>query len=101
MSDEKIIVIVDEDLEDLIPGFLENRANDLGKLRDQLEQGAFDEIKATGHSLKGVGGGYGFDRITELGAALEQAGLASNRDEITRLLDDLEEFLSRVEIKYE
>ena len=33
MSDEKIIVQVDEDLEDLIPGFLENRKQDVEKLR--------------------------------------------------------------------
>ena len=74
MSDEKIIVQVDEDLEDLIPGFLENRKQDVENLRQELEQKNFVNVTSIGHSIKGVGGGYGFDLMSELGAKIEIAG---------------------------
>ena len=34
---EPIVVKIDPDLEDLIPGFLDNRRADVGKLRDLLK----------------------------------------------------------------
>ena len=74
MTSEKIIVQVDEDLEGLIPGFLKNRGQDVEKLRAELEQSNFVNVSSIGHSIKGVGGGYGFDLMSELGAKIEIAG---------------------------
>ena len=67
---EKIEVRIDPDLKDLIPGFLDNRAVDVAKMRDLLQRQDFAQIHLIGHSMKGAGGGYGFDRITEIGAAI-------------------------------
>ena len=101
MSDDKITVTIDADLEELIPGFLENRNADLGTLQSHLDNSDFDSIKATGHSLKGVGGGYGFDRISEIGAELEQAGLNKDGTKVTELLADYKDYLERLEVVYE
>lgn len=101
MSDEKILVSIDADLEDLIPGFLENRNADLGTLRSHLENSDFANIKSIGHSLKGVGGGYGFERITEIGAGLEAAALQEDNNKISELLESYADYLARIEIVYE
>lgn len=100
MSDEKIIVQVDEDLEDLIPGFLENRIQDIEKLRSELEQNNFVNVTSIGHSIKGVGGGYGFDLMSELGAKIETAGKESNVEAIQENIDQLDNYLKRVEVEY-
>lgn len=98
---EKILVRVDPELEALIPGFLENRNNDLGLLRDAMNRGAVSEIKSIGHNLKGVGGGYGFDRITEIGAGLEEAAIRNDSTAVEQLIAEFEDYLVRVEVTYQ
>ena len=43
---EKIIVQVDSDLEDLIPGYLENRNKDIESITEALRQNDFETISA-------------------------------------------------------
>ena len=97
---EKIIVQCDPDLEDLIPGYLSNRDKDIIALRECLSLGDYEKIRIIGHSMKGSGGGYGFDAITELGDRIEIAALASNINEIDQAIRDLEVFISRVEVVF-
>ncbi len=94
---EKIIVQIDPDLEDLIPGFLNNRVNDVETIRSQLDSGNLDEIRILGHSMKGAGGGYGFDRITEIGDVIETAAVAGDLEVIRDAVDQLADYLARVE----
>src|SRR3954467_3384573 len=70
---EMILVRVNPKFADLIPGFLQNRRQDVGAIVDALERGDFDTVEGLGHGMKGVGGSYGFQTITDIGAALEQA----------------------------
>ncbi len=100
MSDEKIIVQVDPDLEDLIPGFLENRNMDVEKLRSALDDNDFENLRSIGHSIKGVGGGYGFDQMSVLGADIESAAKESNATEIREIINQLNDYLQHVEIEY-
>lgn len=51
--------------------------------------------------MKGSGRGYGFETITDIGRALEQAAKDKNSEEIKRRLSELKIFLERVEIVYE
>ena len=101
MSNDKIVVIVDVDLEDLIPGFLENRTKELAILRTALGDANYQSIQSIGHSMKGVGGGYGFDGITELGRDLESAAKSQDRDRIEALVGKYADYLDRIEVKYE
>ena len=100
MTDNKIVVI-DEDLEDLIPGFMENRKKDVEKIRSALAGEDFVQIQSIGHSLKGVGGGYGFDDITRLGADIEQGAKDASTAAIEKPLDELANYLETIEIKFE
>lgn len=100
MSD-KIPVIVDADIADLIPGFLNNRAKDVATLRDRAARGDFDAVRMLGHSMKGAGGGYGFDRISEIGATIETAAGRTDARSVLAAADALEDYLARVEITFE
>ena len=67
-------------------------------MQEALEQGDFETVRLLGHSMKGAGGGYGFDAITDIGAALEEAAKDSNPGAVLRGLSDLAAYLDRVEV---
>lgn len=97
MAPEKIIVqITDEDIVDIIPGYLENRQKDLETLKQALND--FETVRSLGHKMKGSGGGYGLDRISKIGKALEEAAKAQDLDAIQSGIAALQDFLERVEI---
>ena len=99
-SADKIIVEVDADLEDLIPGFLERRQQDLQTLRGALDSADFSQISQLAHTLKGVGGGYGFDAITSISQQLQQAADNRSATEVEAKLTELTNYLERVEVHY-
>lgn len=101
MGEEKFIVHVDADLEDLVPEFLENRQQDIGTMTEALTRQDFDVIRRLGHSMKGAGGGYGFEGITDIGRAIEEAARVQDAGEIRRAIDELASYLERVEVVYE
>jgi HPt (histidine-containing phosphotransfer) domain-containing protein len=93
-------VQVASELRDLIPRFLANRRLDVGLLRDALARGDSDAARRVGHSLRGVGGGYGFDEITRIGAEVERLARTGAVEAIRPLVTELESYLERVEIRY-
>ncbi|MBM3262103.1 MAG: Hpt domain-containing protein [candidate division Zixibacteria bacterium] len=99
--EERITVYIDADLEDLIPEFLENRREDVETIRAALGREDFDLIGRLGHSMKGAGGGYGFDAITDIGRVIEEAAKTYKSEEITTAVASLSLYLDRVDIVYE
>ena len=99
--DEKIVVFVDEDLHDLIPGYLAGRQKDIAALRAALTLGDYEAIRSIGHKMKGSGGGYGFDQITEIGRAIEDAAKIDHGEEIHRQIEALKTYLERVEVVFQ
>lgn len=97
----KSIVYVDQDLQDLIPIFLENRYEEINKIKSAISEKDFETIKKIGHTIKGVGGGYGFDYVTELGYKIEKAAKISDEHLLIELINELETHLNNVEIVYE
>jgi len=95
---EKTTIHVDPEIAELIPGFLENRRKDIAAMLDAVQRGEFETVRVLGHSMKGAGGGYGFDAITEIGSALEQAAQQCNAAEIRNRVNELSCFLDRVEV---
>jgi PAS domain S-box-containing protein len=96
-----IDVRVDKDLQDLIPGYLQNRRADVENLRRAAEECDYGTIRILGHTLKGSGGGYGFDAITDIGKNLETA--ANNHDpvECGKMISELSNYLDRIRVTYE
>ena len=100
VPDQPIVVQIDQDLSDLVPGFLGRKREDARALRSAVERGDADTIARLGHKMKGEGGSYGLDAITDFGRDLEQAGKEKDFDAAQRLGRDLTDFLERLEIVY-
>jgi HPt (histidine-containing phosphotransfer) domain-containing protein len=98
---EKKRVYIDQDLEVLIPQYLENREDDIEELKSLVEEENYEKIRIIGHSLKGSGGGYGFDYLTELGSQIEKNAELKNVEEIRSLIQSLESYLNNLEIIYQ
>ena len=101
MSEDRIIVHIDVDSEDLIPDFLDNRCEDIRSLTDAIGRQDYETIQRIGHSMKGSGGGYGFDDITDVGRLIEEAAKARNVDEIKQGINTLSYYLDHIDIVYE
>lgn len=101
VSTDTETVIIDEELEDLIPGYLENRRQDITLILSALERNDFETIRAIGHKMKGSGGGYGFDRITEIGRDLEAAAKRAINRDIQERIHELRDYLDRVQIVFQ
>jgi len=100
-QDENIIVHVDAELEELTDDFLKNRKKDIKSIQRALEKGDYQNIRILGHKMKGTGGAYGFDIVSNLGGSLEQAAEDRNSGEIDKLVGELADYLERVKVIYE
>jgi len=99
-TEKGITVFIDPGLEEIIPGFLENRRRDVQALETALQQNNLAQIRMIGHRMKGDGGGYGFDAISMMGDVLEQAAAREDRGAIRRYTAELIDFLARVTVVY-
>jgi CheY-like chemotaxis protein/HPt (histidine-containing phosphotransfer) domain-containing protein len=94
---DTILVRVNPRFADLIPAFLSNRRQDVIVMLDALDRGDFETVQSLGHGMKGAGGSWGFQAITDIGAALEQAGESADTDASRKWLGELSGYLDRVE----
>lgn len=99
-SDDRIVVEISRDLEEIVPIFLANRKNELQILRDALTTQDFNTLQTLGHRMKGDGGGYGFDHISEIGTGLEIASKQRHLSVIEQHIAQLEDYLKRVTVVY-
>lgn len=97
---DQLTVEISRDLEGIVPIFLNNRKKDVRTLRGALVTQDFRTVQTLGHRMKGDGGGFGFDRITEIGAAIERAAKLEDRSTIEQHIVQLEDFLKRVTVIY-
>ena len=65
-----------------------------------MENQDFEAIGFWATPVKGTGGGYGFDAITEMGHALEEAGQKKNVAAIRQVVAALEDYLQAVEVVF-
>ena len=96
-----IEVHVGAQLREIIPGYLERQRGVIATIAQALPAEDYESIRMLGHRMKGSGAGYGFQRITDIGAALEEAAVKEDARTIGEQSRILEEFLSRVEVVYD
>ncbi|MCP5042775.1 MAG: Hpt domain-containing protein [bacterium] len=87
---------IDAGLRDLLPGYLDNRRADLGKLSAALERKDFETLRVLGHNMKGTGRGYGFEQISTIGARLEDSAKRLDVTDARAQVRALEGFLERL-----
>ena len=66
---------------------------------DELAVGNYESIWLRGHKMKGDGGTFGLDYVTELGAALEAAAESRDAAGVRRSADRLAEYLPRLDVR--
>jgi len=101
MNENDCKVIVQKDLEDLIPVFMRNRHKELDSLRAAVAAADFEQLRQLGHRMKGVGNSYGFTHISTLGKYIEDGARSGDRASLQARISEYEEYLSKVQITYE
>ena len=96
----RIIVRIDSDLEELIPQYLKNRRRDVQSILADLESGDYQAIGVIGHSMRGSGGGYGFEIISRIGEEMELSADSKSAGQIRKSVEELSDYLDRVEVVY-
>ena len=95
---EKGIVFIDTALEDLIPGFLENRNQDIKLILDAFTRNDYTSLSILGQTLKRFGDGFGIKPLTDIGDSIEQAAKDENSEKIKQSLKELKNYLKKIEI---
>ena len=95
----KILVPLSNDLpEEMVRQYLQSCRKDLATLQRALSEFDWERARLFGHQLKGTGQPYGFLPLTQLGAAVERAAVRRDATELGALSEQLDDYLSRVEI---
>ncbi len=96
---DRIQVPVEDWLRPVVGGYLEKRRADVAKLQAALAQADYATIRTLGHQMAGTGGGYGFDRITDIGAALEESALTCDAEGLRASIGELDRYLNTIQVE--
>lgn len=96
----KKLIEIDQDLKDLIPGYIQNRHKELEELNSLLADGDFEAIRSIGHKLKGNAGGYGLDELSLIGADIEKFAELTQKSELAQAFQKIETYLEEIEIVF-
>lgn len=97
---DAITVEVNSEVQSIVPEFLENREKDCLLINSLLEGNFFSEIRSLGHRMKGAGGSFGFDDISEIGEVIEKAAMGGDKKTIGSAVLRLSDYLERVVVVY-
>jgi HPt (histidine-containing phosphotransfer) domain-containing protein len=98
---DRVTVEVDADLSDLIPGFLQRKHGDCDAILQAVPLRDYDSIRRIAHRLKGEGGSYGFDAMTDMGRSIERAAALGDDRTVTTLVAELLSYLERVDVVFQ
>ena len=73
--------------------YIAHTSKELAKIQEDLENMPLDSLRTFGHNIKGSGGMYGFDKITNFGLLIETASKTGDLEAIRSNLRELEIFL--------
>ena len=83
-------------LADLAPTYLNNCRLNVVAMSEALDRADFEAVIILGHNLRGSGGGFGFQSITDIGAGIEQAADAADLDVSRKWVGELSAYLDGV-----
>ena len=101
METERIVVHADPDLADDIPWYMGQVREYIEAIGAALEKDDFETIRDAGHRMKGSGETFGFDAVSEMGKSIEMAAKEQNAGDIKNQVQNLSEYIDRVEVVYE
>ena len=74
----------------------QNCRHKVAAMADALDRVDFETVTFLGHQMKGSGGAFGFQAITDIGAALQEAGESADTAASRKSMGDLSCYLDRV-----
>ncbi len=78
------------------PAYLESCRNNVIAMNEALDRADFEAVTTLGHNLRGSGGGFGFQAITDIGASIELAAGDGDADVSRKWLGELSRYLDNV-----
>src|ERR1700741_3747880 len=93
-----LVDLVPADLSDLIAGFLQNRSQDIAKLKRALAAEDLAAALQVGERMFALGNPYGFRQITTFGRQIREACALHDDVSIRQVLLHYEEYLGKVTI---
>jgi HPt (histidine-containing phosphotransfer) domain-containing protein len=99
----KITVPIDQYFKIFIPKYLETMKKAIGvkgEISQALEKNDFKTIQGWAHQIKTSGPGYGFYDIGVTGEKIDQSSENQDKKKIQYWLNELMDYLERVEPKY-
>lgn len=93
-NNDKQSLEMDPIVQSLLPNYLKSRRLEIFKLQRLLADNCFEKIRIIGHNLRGSGGLYGLERISEIGKQIEESALISDQDSLGKNIQALHYFLS-------
>ena len=89
----------DPDIEELVPWYKGFIREELELMKAAFKKDEFQAIRVKAHGLKGSGSSYGFGEITIIGGKLENASIRKDKEEMKKIIEELE--LAIIEIEKE
>ncbi len=96
----KNIVVIDSDLKDIVPAFVEKRRVELTTIKEAIIKNDFTALASIGHKLKGNAGGYGLYQLSEYGARLETSAKQRDLNVLNEVFAEITSYLDGLEIQY-
>ncbi len=98
---ETIFVKIDPDLKDAAKWYITDMTKDVVELRAALKDSDYEALRTLGHRMKGTGGTFGFDEITEIGKGIEDFIEGENKEDTETLrgfVDRLANYIENVKM---
>lgn len=94
-------VIIDKDIEDLIPKFMQKRNEDVLSIQELIKNKDFSGIRTIAHRITGTSLAYGFNNIAEVARGIETYARDEKLDEIVALFEKYKSIIENIDIEYE
>lgn len=86
-------ILIDPELNELVPGFCEARKKDLQDIGQFLSKNDFVSVAKICHTIKGVARPYGFPTLETLSRQLEAAAKSNNSVLSLQLLKEMKSYM--------
>jgi CheY-like chemotaxis protein len=93
---EKLSTLVKTSVKDLIPAYLNNCRQNVIDMGEALDRVDFETVTILGHNMSGSGAMFGFQPITDYGAALQLAAESSDATASRKHIGELSIYLDQL-----
>lgn len=93
-------IFIDKDLEDVFPGYLDNRHKELVELKTLIDNQDLGKLKVLAHRLAGNAGSYGLAFLSEVGSKMEADCLKSDLSRMSDYYSQIKVYLEELSYEY-